>query len=521
MVGTPIPARTALVAMGAALVIGMAWLAALADAHAPGGSPALTALDLAVGFAFVIAAVVSRGVLLERLLVAAVGLAWLAGSVLAQARSAHQGLLALALLAFPAGQLRGVPRWLLAAAAVAVSLGVVPQLGVAGLFAVIAGFALTDRKAAPAATAYLVSAGAAIAAVLVFSWWNVQHLSAVSPLVLYGGTLFAVALAFPVAIRAVARSPAHLADQVLGDARFAGLAGLRVVLAGVLTDPNLDIQLWDTGRGVYLDSSGKALPATSSVDGLSVVDGDRPVARVSTTSRAIADPPTAEAVAETVRLTVKNSRLRDEQSRLAADLEASRRRLLAATDRERGRVAARLRTEAGASLEAAQSTLATATLAGNAEQSAVLEFASVQIAAAASEVQQIVAGIPPDTLGAGRLREALESLASHTPIQIRCDLAEDAAASAEVEQTLYYVCTEALANAAKHAAATTVVIHLRRAGDRIVLSVRDDGLGGADMTGFGLQGLAERLAAAGGEFTLSSPPGQGTVVTASVPAVAA
>jgi hypothetical protein len=88
---------------------------------------------------------------------------------------------------------------------------------------------------------YPAAAAAAVAAVLVFSWWAVWRSAVVSPLVLYEAILIAVAIGFPPAMRAVARSRARLADRVLGDARVAGLPGLQLVLAGVLDDPDLRI----------------------------------------------------------------------------------------------------------------------------------------------------------------------------------------------------------------------------------------------------------------------------------------
>jgi signal transduction histidine kinase len=257
--------------------------------------------------------------------------------------------------------------------------------------------------------------------------------------------------------------------------------------------------------------------ATPSADGLSVFDGDHLLARVITTSPAVADQPTAYAVIAAVRLAVVNRRLHDQQAQRVADVEASRARLLAAADRERQRVAARLRTEAGASLERARAKLAAARTEGDPELSGRIEFASSEVAAAATEVQRIVAGVPPTALGAGSLHGAIAALAARSPAKVTLNLADDAAADTAAETTLFYVCSEALANASKHAGATHVVIDLQRHDDRLLLSVHDDGRGGADTAGSGLQGLADRLAAAGGHLTIDSPPGGGTTVTAAVP----
>jgi signal transduction histidine kinase len=96
-------------------------------------------------------------------------------------------------------------------------------------------------------------------------------------------------------------------------------------------------------------------------------------------------------------------------------------------------------------------------------------------------------------------------------------VAEDAAASQEAETALFYVCCEALANAVKHAGATRVAIAVERKEDGVVATVTDDGRGGADPSGSGLVGLADRLAARNGRLRVDSPPGAGTRVTATIP----
>ena len=96
-------------------------------------------------------------------------------------------------------------------------------------------------------------------------------------------------------------------------------------------------------------------------------------------------------------------------------------------------------------------------------------------------------------------------------------VAEDAAASQEAETALFYVCCEALANAVKHAGATRVEIAVERQDGGVVATVADDGCGGADPSGSGLVGLADRLAARKGRLRVDSPPGAGTTVTAVVP----
>jgi signal transduction histidine kinase len=87
------------------------------------------------------------------------------------------------------------------------------------------------------------------------------------------------------------------------------------------------------------------------------------------------------------------------------------------------------------------------------------------------------------------------------------------------EAAAYFVCSETLANAAKHARATRVTVHLRAVAGMLQLEVKDDGVGGADMaTGSGLRGLEDRVEALGGRFELASDAGSGTAIRVELPA---
>jgi signal transduction histidine kinase len=88
-----------------------------------------------------------------------------------------------------------------------------------------------------------------------------------------------------------------------------------------------------------------------------------------------------------------------------------------------------------------------------------------------------------------------------------------------VELGAYYIVSEALANVAKHANAQMVIVSLEAGRSVLSLSIRDDGVGGADPHGSGLTGLRERAEALGGTLNLTSPPGRGTSVDVRLPAV--
>jgi signal transduction histidine kinase len=88
----------------------------------------------------------------------------------------------------------------------------------------------------------------------------------------------------------------------------------------------------------------------------------------------------------------------------------------------------------------------------------------------------------------------------------------------QIELAAYFIVSEALTNASKHAAPSPVRIRVAREGDALALEIADDGPGGADAAGgTGLRGLADRIDALGGRFAVDSPPGAGTRVSARLP----
>jgi signal transduction histidine kinase len=219
---------------------------------------------------------------------------------------------------------------------------------------------------------------------------------------------------------------------------------------------------------------------------------------------------TAQAVASAVRLAVTNARLHDEQLVRLAELEAARARVVAATDAQRIEMAEDLRDNVLRLLTEARNELEPTRISS-------LRLVDGSIATAITEIQDLVAGVPPARLGNGLLRSALVSLAQDTPADVTVSCAEDAAAGTAVESALYYVCSEALANAIKHADATRISIELSGSSGELRLVVADNGRGGAAASGSGLTGLADRLAAYRGRLQVVSPPGAGTTVTATVP----
>jgi signal transduction histidine kinase len=134
------------------------------------------------------------------------------------------------------------------------------------------------------------------------------------------------------------------------------------------------------------------------------------------------------------------------------------------------------------------------------------------------EARALAHGLHPTILSSRGLVPALEELARRSAIPVKLDLRTGARPPERVELTAYYVVSEALTNAAKHAHASTVTVSVDMTQREFRLSISDDGVGGADVArGSGLIGLRDRVDASGGTLTVQSPSGQGTRLDVELP----
>src|SRR6202041_305800 len=134
------------------------------------------------------------------------------------------------------------------------------------------------------------------------------------------------------------------------------------------------------------------------------------------------------------------------------------------------------------------------------------------------DVREISRGIHPATLSERGLGPALKGLARRAPVPVDLTMRVRRRLPDRVELGAYYIVSEALANVAKHANAELVMVWVEVGRGVLTVSVRDDGVGGADPYGSGLTGLRERAEALGGTLQLTSPPGRGTSVDVTLPA---
>src|SRR4051812_18393757 len=138
---------------------------------------------------------------------------------------------------------------------------------------------------------------------------------------------------------------------------------------------------------------------------------------------------------------------------------------------------------------------------------------------AIDEPREVSRRIHPPILTEGGLSPALKALGRRSAVRVKLDMGLEHRLSDHVEVAAYYTVSEALTNAAKHANATRVWVSLRVEDDVLLLSIRDDGVGGADPNrGSGLTGLRDRIEALGGRIQIESPSGSGTLIEAKIPA---
>jgi signal transduction histidine kinase len=204
-----------------------------------------------------------------------------------------------------------------------------------------------------------------------------------------------------------------------------------------------------------------------------------------------------------------------------SELAASRRRIVSAADQARQRIERDLHdgtqqrlVSLGLAARAAEANVP----AGRDDLRAELARIAAGLADAVAELQELSRGIHPAILSERGLGPALRTLARQSAVPVNLDLTTSARFPEPVEIAAYYVASEALANALKHAQAARVDISLATRDASLLLSIRDDGVGGADPArGSGLAGLTDRVEALGGSIHVHSPAGDGTRITAVLP----
>ena len=149
----------------------------------------------------------------------------------------------------------------------------------------------------------------------------------------------------------------------------------------------------------------------------------------------------------------------------------------------------------------------------------LLDAAAAQAKAGIDDLRELAAGIHPSLLTTRGLLAAVEALADRLPIPVEPLDIPTGRFSPAIEASVYFLASEALTNVVKHARATRAGVRIAAASGRLTVEISDDGAGGADMhsPGHGLAGLADRVAALDGEFSVRSEPSAGTTLRAEIP----
>jgi signal transduction histidine kinase len=294
------------------------------------------------------------------------------------------------------------------------------------------------------------------------------------------------------------------------------------ILRDVLSDPRLELHFFLPESELYVDARGRTVEEAPEDprERTPVERAGQPLGIVLHSPGEEERPGLLAEVVEAAGLAIEIARLRVELRRQLAEVEASRARIVSAGYEERRRIERDLHDGAqqrlvsiGLELRHAQHELDPAAN-GTAE---ALDAAVEEITHAITDLRELARGVRPAQLDEGLL-SALSELASRAPLPVEVNVCAERFPE-DLEAAAYFIASEALTNAIKHAEASKVTLSVQRLDEALVLEVADDGVGGAGDApgGSGLAGLSDRAAAHGGMLALESQPGEGTKVRAVLP----
>ena len=369
---------------------------------------------------------------------------------------------------------------------------------------------------------------ASVVAFTLFTAWMVTGLVGLPVYNVLGVVAFYAACAVPVAVLVVFAQRRLARGAVAGlivelGAQESGL-DLRGALARALDDPSLSLAYWFPAESRYVDNDGRPvqLPDLVGPRRATVIErGGRPVAALVHDTALEHNAALVQSVCAAAGLSLENERLQAELRARLVELQASRARLVEATDAERRRIERDLHdgtqqrlVSIAMSLGLLESTLPV----DAARARPVVRETRDALAAALAELRDLTQGIHPAVLAERGLPGGLDELCRRAALPAHLNLGLDGRLPEQIETAGYFFVSEALTNAAKHSHATEVRVAAAVVAGVLTVEVSDDGIGGASPgEGSGLRGLADRVEALGGRLTVSSPPGRGTRLLAELP----
>jgi signal transduction histidine kinase len=323
----------------------------------------------------------------------------------------------------------------------------------------------------------------------------------------YEIVLVVAALALAADLRAARWSRAAITGLVVDLGRRPAEGVVRERLARAVGDPSLAVgYVLGAGRAP-VDEHGRviALPAPETGRAVTPVRHDgRQVAVLIHDPASLGDPKVVQGAASALGVALANARLQADVRARLAEIEASTRRLIDVEDKQRRRFGSDLRADVDARLEEAAQALVAAG-AGDLYQ---------RLDGVREQLARFAGGLDPVALQKDGLSPALRVLARHAGLPVVLSL-PDARYPSKVETCAWFVCSEAIANALKHAHASRLSIGVTPLDGTLRVVVADDGTGGAEPArGSGLLRLAERVQACGGLLTVDSRAGEGTRLVA-------
>lgn len=457
------------------------------------------------------------------------GLTWLAGDVADALLYVHRGPLVQLLLGYPTGRLW--PRAVVAVTAAAYADGLVPAVaratwptlalaaavvGTAGWRLTLAGRGDRPARALAFAAALAICGSLAASAVTRIAGVDAEAVTAWAYEIAVGAGVTTLAAGLLWGSWATGAVSGLVLDLGTGGDPQA----LRAALARTVGDPTLLVAYrvgveWvdELGRPVDVPAG----PATGRAV-MYVRDAEGPVAALVHDPAALGDERLAESVAAVARLAVATVAMQAESAQRLDDVTASRRRLVVVADEERRRIGERLAGGVQARLALLSQRLAVLAGQRDGETAIALDQLRGELDEARADLERFARGVHPRALTEHGVAAALTELAGRAGAEIDVSALHAEGIPPAQAAAAFFVCSEGLANVAKHAPGARADITARSVGAQLVVTVGDDGPGGAEpAAGSGLRGLGDRVSALGGTLTVASPPGGGTRLEARLP----